>query len=676
MTLQWSVVVIDGVSTPGTWREQDFVKIGGVDMEESVFNPTTSPRPAPSRLVLKFPIATPDLLVKEMMEVWAGWRDDTTDVWSTVDPDGNTDLPFGGYITRIDRETVVGGEKIIECSLSDYSILLTKTDVPGWPTFFDRAPITFSGGRYNNVGWGGGGSVQEWLIGGGTPTGLITQFFNASGEEVRRDGVDPIFDTIIFYEDTLPGTIMAIPGTGMIQGYFGGEGMSVDKIVSAIADAATWTYIKNYFGGPELQVGYWMAALPGSDDTKIVPQFNFRNVADLVTAPDLVIAADADETMGEIQMLGPHSHSRDASDIRTIIHLFGVGGEPATEADTNPYLVYAEASFPEHMAIYPTRYQTDPGWGGGNLFDNRLHRILTARSLANYIESRVWGARGSIEFYIQHPVTAGMRVRVRDPNEDIDRVYIVTEAERQSDGLWRVRVGFTQQTVNDMLKGGLSDVLLTQEDLAWNIANATTSRVNPGNNTQIPIMTQPQHKEQNWITASNLEVPALSLQSSNVTPMLPDYENQPQHLFQAMPAPDYTVETSKYKQFPNPGTWFTQKDARPHPAILHAGTYTTNGTFPLTIPVYEINLVGLDIFGPGSVTILKNGAAVTPAYSVAGNSGNGHIFIEHNTNLVYKPWQTLPTIPPSQVEPDRLGITLTGTSTSNPTYVVLWEALE
>lgn len=672
MALQWAVVILDLVSTPGTERQQDLVQVQGVDMLASSFQPTTSPKPTSSHLTLSFPTATPNLHITEMMEVWAGWRDDVTDVWSNVDPNGDPAPVYGGYIVDIDSETVEGGEKVFSLTLNDYGILLKKNDVLGWPTFVVEYPTT-SGG----IGYPAGYSVADWLIGytgtGAPYNGVVRAHLGAG---TRYDGVDPLFSTIIIEPDTLPGYLSPIPSVGAIYGYFGGGGTTVDSVVQEIAKCAVFTYYKNY-SGAELVLGYWMGAAIGSDDTRVVPRFFFANTADLVGTPDFVVATDADESLGEYQMITPHSHERRAGDIATRVSVFGQGGD-LTAAPPYP-LVYADYLGLDHALIYPTAYHLDPvnnnpGWGtgGGPLFDKRIHTAGTAAALARFIENKIWGAEGSITFRIDRATTAGERARVRDPNEAIDRTYVVTEAEGpDADGLYRVRVGFTQPTLDDVMKGGLTDVALNQEDLYFESTSGTRAKSFwPGQAVSRTLENQPQHDQQNWITPADRTVPGLTLQATSFNPanMGPGLPEAPETapldapIFRVKPMPDYDLTPPVI--YPPDTTWISGRDGRPHPNVILAGAYVADGTFPLAIFAYQVILSGIDIKGPGHVTIYKNGTAVAGPYSA------GHTYLAGSpAGLTFKPWNI-----PFAIAPDDLSLALTGTDPVTPTFVTLWEA--
>jgi hypothetical protein len=652
MALQWSVVILD--RSGGGERQQDMVPIGGVDMEQTHFRPTTSPKPTKSPLHLTFPVDTPDLHIQELQQVWAGWRDDGTNVWSLVDPAGTPSPPFGGYILTIDGETVEGGEKVIDCTVVDYGILLTKTDIIGWPTFVQNFPSDPT-----TIGYPSGHTVTDWLTGDGSNgTGYAGIVRAHLGNGVQYDGVDPIFDTLLFTTTTvMPGVLDPIPGLGTIQGYFGGAETTVDTTVKAIADAALSASFAG--GGVEMVIGYWMRAVIGDDPTRIVPQFNFRNVADEVTAADFTVATDSDTAAGEWQMETPHRHERDASEVRTVVSLFGMGGDPTVVG--NP-MVFASYQHPDHAAIYPTDYQIDPwnatpGWGGGAILETRLFTIATARRLAEVLENRAWGAKGSQECRIGRPTTAGERCRWRDTNESIDRVYIVTEADGpDEDGLYRLRVGFTQPTISDMLKGGLADSLLWREDLAWK-TGALITRTMPGTGKQIPPEVQPTHPERNHVTAGYNDTPAIVLQGSvqDRDPINPVDPASYAHPFQVKPPATALVPD------PAPGTYVSHADGRPHPCEFHAGVYSADGTYPLTVAVRAITLTAIDLAGTGSVTLLKDGVAVSPAIS-----GDGHHVLATPISYVGSPVLGTPG--------NKIGITVAGTDSGDPLHIVPWEA--
>lgn len=666
MTKQWAVVILDRQSAYPTERQQDLAKIGGVDMQGSTFHPNTSPKPSSSRLKLSFPIATPDLYIREMMQVWAGWRDDTTNVWSDTDPNGVPSPVYGGYITRIEAETVYGGEKRIDCTLTDYTMLLSRTDVKGWPTFQEFIPVSDLG-----VGQGDGHTVEEWLTGMAASSGydgVVRQFL---GNGMRYDGVDPIFSTIVINNDTLPGILDAIPSVGLIKGYFGGGGCTVDAVVRVLADCALFTYEKNYIG-PELIVSYWVEAAIGSDDTRIVPKFRFANTADIISTPDFIVAADADETIGEVSMLHPHKHERDAADVRTGIVVFGAGGDTSVPTPPIP-LIWNEYSNPDHTQIYPTDYQTEtPWWGGGPLFDKRIHTQATALSLAQFIESRVWGAKGSIEFYISRPVTAGQRIQVRDPNEAIDQVYIVTDVEGPDENsLYKVRVGFTQMTVDDVMRGGLVDVVLFQEDLFFEEQGGLHARSFwPGQARPSPLDTQPQHQHQNHITPADRTVPGMVLQGSwfNPAPGLEAVGTITSDVFRILPPQNRN--STPTQPFPDPGTWATHADGRPHPNVLHIGGYTADGTYPITIAVYRLHITRVDLKGPGLVSIYKNGGPSTGGTIMFGPKRA----LDDSSYTYATDFYLEPTVRAAvPVAPDDLHVVVSTTDVSVPTFVTIWE---
>jgi hypothetical protein len=296
-----------------------------------------------------------------------------------------------------------------------------------------------------------------------------------------------------------------------------------------------------------------------------------------------------------------------------------------------------------------------PGWGGGPIFEPRLHTRALATFLAQTIENRVWGAKGSQECYIERPTTAGERCRWRDTNESIDRIYIVTEADGpDAEGLYHIRVGFTQRTINDMVRGGLSDVLLTREDLAWK-QGTLTSRTMPGTGKQIPVELAPTHPARNHVTAGYNDTPALVMQGSTQDrdPSAPTDPAAYVPVFQVKPPSTAAVPD------PAPGTWATHGDGRPHPNALHAGTFVTDASFKLTFPVYQIQVTAVDLEGTGSVVLLKDSVPVSGTLT-----GPGRFPIS----------PAVPYNPRSGGTPaEWIGITTSGTSSGDPLGVVIWE---
>lgn len=589
MALIFDITILDLYSNPGIERQQSMFAILGQDLSSQAtkIHPTTSPKPSPSNFALSFPKDTPNINIRELMEVWAGWRDSVTGIWSAVDPTGEIALPFGGYIIQL-KERLDGNEKQFQCQLVDYGFLLQKTPLLGWPTFVNSA------NALDYVGYPPGYSVQAWLCGHvaeGNPYDGVVPFHLGNGMQFQN--VDPIFESIILNADTLPGTLTVVPGLWSLKGYYGM--VTLAYAVADIANCALFAYAKNYYGGPELIVGYWIGA--AIDGLRLVPDFHFANMADVLRTPDArLVSGDLPADAGEIP-IADYWHERDAHEVQTRTIIQGIGGDV-----TQPSLplVYADVSNPDHLAQYPTAYQLTPGWGGDIIFDNRLHTVELATFLGTYINDRVWGAQGAYTGVLDHAVVAGQWAQLRNPNEALNRVFPITSVEWDpGTRTYDIRLAFTQLTPSDILHGGLSDVLLAQQDLAYQNETGAFSVIHPGAPKNVAPSLTPSVPNQNWTTAGFSDTPAGVFQSTyndrvddtgGVTPP----RTGP---LRAKGPVDPTTGAQ-----PDDGFWTSHATARPHPQ-LYALASIADGTvpgFPILDPLAFERIV---VVGTGNVAI-------------------------------------------------------------------------
>lgn len=590
MALIYDICILDLFSNPGVERQQSMFAILGQDLSSQAtkIHPTTSPKPSPSNFALSFPKDTPNINIRELMEVWAGWRDSVTGIWSAVDPTGEIALPFGGYIIQL-KERLDGNEKQFQCQLMDYSLLLQKTPVLGWPTFVTTANPS----QY--IGYPPGYSVQAWLCGHtaeGNPYDGVVPFHLGNGMQFQN--VNPIFEAIIFNSDTLPGMLDVVPGLGTLQGYYGFT--TVDAVVKSIADAALFTYAKNYYGGPELIVGYWMGA--AIDGPRLVPDFHFDNMADIGRPPDVrLVSGDLPADAGEIP-IADYWGERDAHEVQTRTIMEGIGSDVTLP---DPTLVYADVTNPDHLAQYPTAYQLTPGWGGDPIFDARLHTVALATFLGTYINDRVWGAQGAYTGVLDHAVVAGQWANLRNPNEALNRVFPITDVEWDpGERTYTIRLAFTQLTPADILHGGLTDVLLVQQDLAYQTGTGAFARVHPGSSKPVAMELAPSVPNRNWVTAAFSDTPA-GLFQSTLTERVDDIGDT------VLPATGPLrakgpVDPDTGAQ-PDDGFWTSHADARPHPQ-LYAGAVFADGYVP-GFPIFDpLVFLRLEVVGTGTVDVL------------------------------------------------------------------------
>lgn len=600
MALIYDICILDLFSNPGVERQQSMFAILGQDLSSQAtkIHPTTSPKPSPSNFALSFPKDTPNINIRELMEVWAGWRDSVTGIWSAVDPIGEIALPFGGYIIQL-KERLDGNEKQFQCQLVDYSLLLQKTPVLGWPTFVTTANPS----QY--IGYPPGYSVQAWLCGHtaeGNPYDGVVPFHLGNGMQFQN--VNPIFEAIIFNSDTLPGMLDVVPGLGTLQGYYGFT--TVDAVVKSIADAALFTYAKNYYGGPELIVGYWMGA--AIDGPRLVPDFHFDNMADIGRPPDVrLVSGDLPADAGEIP-IADYWGERDAHEVQTRTIMEGIGSDVTLP---DPTLVYADVTNPDHLAQYPTAYQLTPGWGGDPIFDARLHTVALATFLGTYINDRVWGAQGAYTGVLDTAVVAGQWANLRNPNESLNRVFPITDVEWDpGERTYTIRLAFTQLTPADILHGGLTDVLLVQQDLAYQTGTGAFARVHPGSSKPVTMELAPNVPNRNWATSGFTDTPAITLQGTTIvrtdeTGLSIPTDNK--HLFRAFAPVDPTTGEPPS----TPATSVSMADGRPHPQQYHFGRVPSPGTYG-TFMYYAATISMICLKGVGTVSgLLVNNVAVT-----------------------------------------------------------------
>lgn len=578
----WKVVVID--RTGGGEVHQDLTP--WCDMSKSTFHPTTSPKPSPSKMYLSFPIATPNLNIREMMEVWAGFVDSLSGNWSSV--------WFGGFI-NIQRGTTQGGEHLMECDLGDYGMLLSRTRVLGWPTSEVSPPVS---------GYPPGHPVRDWLIGttaeGNPYPGVLVAHL---GNGVRFGGVDPIFDQIVLGPDAIPGNAKLVPGQWGFT--------TLQTVVDELAAVTMYAYSKHYSGGPDLRIGTWMTAVPNG--VRVSPLFRMANLADLAQSPSHIFATDYNETIGELPIWndnGAFSHERDAHEIQTIVTIKGVGGDitlisSGADPGTAP-LVWAEYSDLNHQNAYPAPYQLDGGWSGAPIQEQRLHTRDLAGFLAASVERQVWGARGSIKFETDQILTPGDYVMIRDPVEGLNNVYPVRSVTMNPDPghpRFTIQVGFEPLSLNDVLKGGLPDVLLQEQDLGFKLG--TLGPGDPG--IRIGGWPAPQHidttpsgPERNKVQPRYTDTPALDIRPGPV--VRTDDNGNP---ITSVPVPHAIVRAANNKM----GSWSNPVTGYPHP-FERSMDWKSDGFKKIVIPDDVANLHILGQHGLGTPVFTINGATV------------------------------------------------------------------
>jgi hypothetical protein len=572
-TWEWFVIIID--RTTGTEIQQDVTR--WVDLTRSNFRPTTSDKSNQANAHLSFPWTTA-LNIRELMEVWAGWRDKSSQrpvkAW------------FGGYIQK-QTGTQNGGEHIMDLELIDYGILLTNTEVRGWPTLppgYEVMPV--------NVPLG------DWIAGGGLNPyqGIIPA--HLQHVSVR---IDNAYAGFVLPPWAIPGNADNYPGR---WGY-----CSLRKILEDMADVTK-------FIDPVSRPSFWMRAVAANG--RIIPQLQWVELNGVNQAPVMQFAVDANEAAGEARPEMPVTHERDARPVRTRVTVKGVGSDPTTGQiiEGVTYLI-------NHANRYPTYYQVQPGWSGAPIVDLRIVRQDRAQLIADAIETQVWGALGMITFNTDYYVEPGQFVGYRDVQEGLDVIQPITEVTINTNPgrpVFTVKIGRQPLDINDILRGGTTDQPLLEGDAGWKTGGAGVSGTPAGRggsagvpgmprNSQAPITRVAVHDLHNVLTPQYNDVTAFTLQASGSYPPDPVTGLPPP----SPPAPTKNLAVVK-DRLDNERNWYGP-DGTDHP---HHYTIplVALGDFPVMIPdpcrltVLRVAAPDGTVWGGVAVSLLLNGVAV------------------------------------------------------------------
>ncbi len=503
----WKVIIIDRMD--GGERFQDVTD--WVDMMQSDFHPTVSDKVGQCQARMSFPIDTPDLRIRELMEVWAGFIDEGTGQWTTP--------WFGGYIIGL-TSTTNGGEHTLDLDLVDYGILLSNTEVLRWPR--DRTDPAADG---YPVGF----SMANWLVGTTPFIGLIPAFFQGVAWDV-----DSIFDSVIFTNQALPGILNpeVLPGNATIYGqwYY----TTVRKILEDLCDQA-------HYIDPTIEPAFWIEA--ATDGTVILPRVRVADLAVAHGTPAYVFSSNP--LPGELLMEHPFKHSRDARLVRTRVTTKGDGWDTSGIPDGVDPLDYVIAHLTDgtmqenfwseynsaHAGTAPTTYQIAPGWSGAPIQDERLNTVGKCRGIAEHLEQIVWGARGRVEFRTNQFILPGTFIQIKDPVEfgDTNPVYPVVEVQFERNAgraLFTLICGKTPPGIEDILKGGTVDIPILEHDTGRAAARAAGRAAIMGGgayNTGLPrgatqaIVSTPTHAQHNQIVPWTYGQQALNIQQQPQT---------------------------------------------------------------------------------------------------------------------------------------------------------------
>lgn len=631
MALVWTVITLDRSS--GSAVEQDVTQIHNYDKSQFQFPAATSKG---GTLDLSF-LYTESWNIEEGQEWHAGWRDDTTHEWSDTDPNGLADPVRGGYLLT-QQGGADGPQHTIVDGLTSYDYDLATTDIVVWPdlaTYPTPMPDGFS--------------ALDWLVGvaGGTGAGgtipydgLIAQRLASNGGYLL-DGVDSALGSFIFGAST-----GVKPGVPLRDAALNGGLWGFVDLQSAIDDIMT--AVRFMDGSTDYR--YWVdAGIDPGDATKLRPRFRAVNWAD--TTGTVAATFATDPGVGEWQIMQPFSHTRDIHEARQRIVVWGEGTANGQLNGPPLYAVGYQSSRP----VQPTVYQTDPGRSGKPFFNSNIKSLLQAQGLADQLEAYAWGPQGTLRFRTRRPTLPGEIVAVRIlPEGQTGTRYRVADVTTVP-GLIReydITIGQPLPDLAGLLQRTAQRQNALQELAALGLPLPFGQSGQPGQPRRYPLVAGAGHEQDNIVQAANPTTAGMTFRAPYQQPGAAPVTN---------PAPPlqaqvYNSGTAAYET----KTWISADDGRPHPAEFHLGTYTTDGSYTVTVAVRTVTITAMDLAGTGSATLLRNGTAVSSAIS-----GDGHHVL--STPITYS------ASTGSGSPGDKFGVTISG-SDSDGISVVVWEA--
>jgi hypothetical protein len=588
---------------------------------------------SPVRLIFDFAAAgVPP--IRELMQFWAGWIDESDHWLQTPDP------PFLGFIVQLEG----GGAAThtISAQVQSMQWLLSRATVIGWPTGESDGIPT--------AGYPPDASVTDWLVGstgaGAAYDGVVRTYI----PNALYDGVDPYFDTLLLDATAIPGG-----NTEALVGQWGFK--TLDAILQDLVGVARYVAARDT-GLLIEPVYFWQTVAEGA---VLRPRFRWIDAND--TASKTVKATfSVTPAPGEFGFRD-FTHTRDAKDVRTDVVVQGVGGDPTTGA-----LIYSR--YQAHTTDYPCEYLPN-GWGGEPFFDTTIDTLAKADAVAAALGYRVWGALGTLTWLTDGVAEGGTActyfepgdvIALTDPAEGQDATrYVVRKVTVQGGTaghpVYRLEVGDVIPSPKDLIRGA-TIVQPHRRAVAGGDGGATRGAalgVNgmPGAPPLLPVERLPSNAAQTVIRGANPDTPGLTIRPPVQQPGDPPVLT-PAPGFRAQ---TYNATTSTWED----KTWVSADDGRPHPAEFHLGTFSTDGSFSVTVAVRTVTVTALDLAGTGSATLLRNGTAVSSAIS-----GEGHHVL--STPITYSP------SPSSGTPGDKIGVTISGSDAGDPLHLVYWEA--
>jgi hypothetical protein len=496
MTWQWHTFINDYSTTPGTRVSQDVTLYA--DWEHTTLKKSASDLVEVTDLFLSFPEDTPDLVIREWMEVWAGFIDTDTGGWVMAQ--------LAGFITKLDGG-VNGREHTIRIQVSDYNVLFDKKTLYGWPSAVDDDPIE---------GFPVDKSIFVWLCNidpSEAPDGIIPFHY----ESIEYAATPCVSD--IFHSTEIP--IESLPGNTSVLGQF--QWVSVRKVMEEMVNVTRYIL-------PDTHPMFFF--VPKANGDSIIPSFRYLDMTNDSVLPIVTFNSNpTDSTQYPIEQT--LSHKRDAGGQITNPVIVGIGGDPTIVGYP---LVWAQHSQVEHWQQFWMPYIKSHKLEGAPIIDGRLKTLSMAEAYAQRVETLTWGATGSIEFNCRikpdNPsdlaiiqLQPGDFVKIIIAQEGQNTVYPIREISIDFSNLefWLVHltVGRKQYGLDDIIIGGTADNPIIKGDsgnentgLHGSVSGFGGGASVAGSPRTMPIVLTPDHSQRNLIKAANKTVVGLVLEQA------------------------------------------------------------------------------------------------------------------------------------------------------------------
>lgn len=529
MSVSFKIIVLDYARA-----EHDFTPVW--DQDNTKLNNANGIKKTSDRLGFKMPQRVFDAgtyTLKWRMEVWAGWRDDTTGEWQSHDL-------WGGFVRsfRLQRRA---GMMFISVDLDTYDLLFYTTAVPAYP---DQEVVRSH--KFHYPAHGGDGTINgytesataiDWLVGeiatfdalahpwgGKSRDGILPKVLHPS--RIDLNGVGAQFGVLF--------DLTSRPSNTSIPGHL--EGLWLWEAVELVLSYAALVHRANFDHGVDgsytpLRPIYYMKPVPYyGDATRVIPRFMAVDFNTLGSVTHTFSDNPADE---HLHMWSNFQAEDDATGLFTEIFILGAGAyKDVDDPDYDPLdpiwrRVWAEVdefaydSGSPSTTGPPAFYQLDERWQSLTV-DSSLSNFDEVNSLAHLMAEAVWDGKRRYTFDSYHPVEVGDIVKViHRATQGILTTgvnYPVVDVDKSMSKhryLYHVTLGWEHPTLQDVLTGSAKRLLELQAlGIRSNRPGTGFNFNNPNAPKLRPINGVPHNRFTNGVRARTDDIPAFKLKSA------------------------------------------------------------------------------------------------------------------------------------------------------------------